>query len=95
MRPELRNRVLEFFRDVNNRARANPHAALGHTYFTGINHEVGLTRLWEHQLRFHFDKAYRLDPDGRAAIDRLWDGVVLTTPSNASGADDVGGAEEP
>lgn len=97
MRDELRDRVLEFFREVNKRARRNPHAALGHTYFRGITDEAGLTRLWEHQLRFHFDKAYRLDDDGRAAIDRLWDRVVLSTPPEPDetiGGDTAGAPEE-
>lgn len=72
----LRDRVLTFFRGVNDRGRANPYAALGHTYFIGVSDEDGLRRIWEHQLRFHFDKAFRLDAEGRADVDRMWDMVL-------------------
>lgn len=72
----LRDRVLTFFRNVNEGGRANPYSALGHTYFIGVSDEESLRRVWEHQLRFHFDKAYRLDAEGRADIDRMWNRVL-------------------
>lgn len=80
MEEGLRNRVISFFNRVNHRNTGNPFAALGHTYFVGVSDEVGLRRLWEHQLRFHFDGAYRLDAAGRSAIDRLWDDVLEVAP---------------
>lgn len=81
MGDELRNRVLTFFRRVNARARSNPHAALGHTYFLDVSDEAGLRRLWEHQLRFHFDKAYRLDASGLAEIYSMWDWALAVAPT--------------
>lgn len=87
---------MDFFREVNARVRSNPHAALGHTYFAGIRDEDGLRRLWEHQLRFHFDKAYRLDPDGLAGVYRLWDKVLAVAPPEGEvGSVDGTGATEP
>lgn len=76
MSDSLRDRVLTFFRRVNDQSRTNPYAALGHTYFIGVSNEDGLRRVWEHQLRFHFDKAFRLDAEGRADIDRMWNKVL-------------------
>lgn len=76
MEDALRDRLVTFFRTVNARATANPFVAVGHTYFIGANDVEGLTRLWEHQLKFHFDKAYRLDPEGREDVDRLWNRVL-------------------
>lgn len=76
MADDLQSRVIRFFRAVNSRSRANPYVALGHTYFIGVASEDDLQRLWEHQLRFHFDKAFRLDPEGRAEIDQMWNGVL-------------------
>jgi len=89
MRDDLRNRVLEFFRLVNERGRANPYSALGHTYFIGVSDEGDLRRVWEHQLRFHFDKAYRLDVEGRADIDRAWDRVLAVGKAATHPATDV------
>ena len=82
MADALRIRLMDFFAKINRRARSNPFASLGHTYFAKIEDEDGLRRVWDHQLRFHFDKAYRLDPDGKEAVFRLWDRVL-----------EVGGAE--
>jgi 5-methylcytosine-specific restriction protein B len=91
MTDDLRDRVLAFFVAVNNMATSNPYVSLGHTYFQGIAGESGLRRLWEHQLRFHFDKAFRLDPQGRRAIDDLWNEVLAIRES--SGVDDA--SQEP
>jgi 5-methylcytosine-specific restriction protein B len=90
MDDELRERVLDFFRFVNGKSQVNPHASLGHTYFAGIADADGLHRLWEHQLRFHFDKAYRLDPDGLADLYARWD-RVLAVASPAAPAASVNG----
>jgi 5-methylcytosine-specific restriction protein B len=76
MADELRERVLEFFAAVNAKVTTNPFTALGHTYFAGVSDEQRLRRVWEHQLRFHFEKAYRLDPDGLADVFGRWNRVL-------------------
>ena len=85
MPDDLQDRVVRFFRAVNSKSRANPYVALGHTYFIGVANEDDLRRLWEHQLRFHFDKAFRLDPEGRAEIDQLWNGVLRISTGTVKG----------
>jgi 5-methylcytosine-specific restriction enzyme B len=85
--PELlRRRVIAFFQDVNKRARETPQTALGHTFFTGIGSETALRRLWEHQLRFFFAKAYRLDPNGYGEVSSGWNRIFASggdTPEQA------------
>ena len=78
----LRNRVLNFFRKVNRTATsaANPHAALGHTYFQNISGVPDLIRLWDHQLRFHFEQAYRLDNTGFEVVRNDWNRVIEVLP---------------
>jgi 5-methylcytosine-specific restriction protein B len=80
----LREGVVRFFRKVNQIADSgsNAHAALGQTYFLGVKDAAGLNRLWEHQLRFHFEQAYRLDEDGLAQVRDAWNRVV-TAPAAA------------
>jgi 5-methylcytosine-specific restriction protein B len=79
-----RERVVRFFRKTNEAAEAggNPHAVVGQTHFLGVKDVAGLSRLWEYQLRFHFEQAYRLDPDGLAQVRADWDRVV-TVPTPA------------
>lgn len=90
MEAPLVGQVVNFFDYVNEQARDNPATALGHTYFLGVGTADDLRRLWEHQLRFFFEKAYRLDPQGHRAVREHWD-AILEPPASAP-AEDEGGA---
>jgi 5-methylcytosine-specific restriction protein B len=68
----LVTKVAAFFSYVNGQTRNNPFAAVGHTYFLGINDTDGLQRLWDHQLHFLFEKAYRIDPAGYDETEKRW-----------------------
>lgn len=85
MPEEFRGRVMTFFRFVNAQARDNPQTALGHTYFFRVSNEDDLRSLWDHQLRFFFEKAYRLDPEGHANIRRQWDSIFAPAPGAGDG----------
>jgi 5-methylcytosine-specific restriction protein B len=65
-------KVVGFFNFVNGQTRNNPFAAVGHTYFLGVSDADGLKRLWEHQLRFLFEKAFRIDPAGYDETEKRW-----------------------
>ena len=79
----LVGRVAGFFDYVNDQARDNPATALGQTFFLGAKTEDDLRRLWEHQLRFFFEKAYRLDPQGHREIRERWE-AMLAPPEGAA-----------
>lgn len=79
MEEVLRARVLAFFEVANRRARTNPYSAVGHAFFLGIADEAGLRRLWRHQLRFLFQKAYQLDPEGLGEVERAWERVFAAS----------------
>jgi len=73
----LRRRVTGFFDRVNGFARTSPQGTIGHTYFWDVFDEASLQRVWDHQLRFLLEKAYRLDPETfktlRASFERIFD----------------------
>lgn len=71
----MRKRILAFFGKANARARQNPLALIGHTFFMEIVDEASLRQLWEHQLRFLFEKAYRLYPDGFNEVKADWERI--------------------
>lgn len=87
----LRARILSFFRANRQRGQSNPYAEIGQTYFLNVRSEDDLHRLWDHQLRFVFEKAYRLDPDGLASVVRAWDrmysGTDVAPPEPAQAAE--------
>ena len=58
MSPELMGKVIDFFVNANKKC---PHG-FGHTYFLGIKDDQDLIRLWNHKLRFTFEKMFRFEP---------------------------------
>jgi 5-methylcytosine-specific restriction protein B len=55
----LIEKVIHFFQRANESA---PHG-FGHAFFKGIRSEGDLIRLWNHNLRFVFEKMFRFDMD--------------------------------
>ena len=61
---ELIAKVVKFFQRANELA---PHG-FGHAYFVGVCTESDLIQLWNHTLRFVFEKMFRFDTDKFADI---------------------------
>jgi hypothetical protein len=55
----LIEKIILFFKKANESA---PHG-LGHAFFKGMRSEGDLIRLWNHNLRFVFEKMFRFDMD--------------------------------
>jgi 5-methylcytosine-specific restriction protein B len=72
----LRRRIEGFFDVANARAATNPQGAIGHTYFRDVRDRSTLESVWDHQLRFVIEKAYRLDPSTRVDIEAGWTRVL-------------------
>lgn len=53
----LVEKVAHFFEQVNEIA---PHG-FGHTFFNGVKSEADLVRVWNHNLRFVFERMFRFD----------------------------------
>jgi len=80
----LRKRILAFFSKVNKQARKNPLGAVGHTFFMEVSDTASLQRLWEYQLRFLFEKAFRLNPDGFADVEADWERIFRENTGEGS-----------
>lgn len=59
--PQLSEKIKTFFKALRGRAKRNPHAAVGHTFFMDVADEEGMRNVWRYQLRFLVEKAYRVD----------------------------------
>ena len=55
----LVEKVIGFFKRAN---ELIPHG-LGHAFFINVRSESDLVRIWNHNLRFVFDKTFRFDPE--------------------------------
>lgn len=61
-----RGAIIGFFRWVQQ------HYKLGHAFFRTISDRASLERLWESQLKFVFQKAFRYDSETLAEIEQKW-----------------------
>ena len=64
-------RLVNFFRQLQ--SHPNSFARIGHAYFSRVRNSDELKRLWDHQLSFHFEKAFRQSPNEYEKIKALWD----------------------
>jgi hypothetical protein len=72
MSTELSGKVVNFFVDAS---RKTPRG-IGHALFLGVKDEAGLKRLWEHKLRFIFEKMLRFEPEVLKEIDRGYSEIL-------------------
>jgi 5-methylcytosine-specific restriction protein B len=70
----LVKRVGDFFTWLQRNQNEDAH--IGHAYFFNVSSESDLKRLWNHQLSFVLDRAFRLDRSGFESVTRQW-GIVL------------------
>ena len=68
----LRNAVTNWFKRINSLAVKNPAASVGHAYFAEVSDLETLRELWDHQLQFLVERAFRLDEKNRTALELQW-----------------------
>lgn len=68
----LIDRVELWFKRVNGQAKKNPMAAVGHAYFVNVVDEPSLQELWDYQLKFLVERAFRLDQETGDGIAAGW-----------------------
>lgn len=84
--------VLRWFRRINEHARKNPAAAVGHAYFASASDPASLMDIWEYQLKYLVQRAFRRDDNTRAEIEAAWKRVFVVpapegTPTEADGGE--------
>ena len=79
-------RLLAWFSRINSRAAQTPAAAVGHAYFADVVDEESLQEVWEYQLKYHVDRAFKYDPDARIEIVNGWASIFEPQPANNSAA---------
>jgi 5-methylcytosine-specific restriction protein B len=68
----LKEGVLRWFKRINGHARKNRAASVGHTYFWSATDETSLREIWEYQLKYLVQRAFRSDENTRAALETAW-----------------------
>lgn len=68
----LKARVLGWFNRINGHSQRNPAAAVGHAYFWGATDEASLRDIWDYQLKYLVQRAFRRDENTRADLETAW-----------------------
>lgn len=87
----LKSRVIGWFNRINSHTQTNPAAAVGHAYFSDVADESDLSDLWEYQLKYLVQRAFRRDGNTREAIENGW--AHIFQPPAAALAKDVADPE--
>ena len=85
----LRDAITNWFKRINSLAVKNPAASVGHAYFTEVADLESLRELWDHQLQFLVERAFRLDEKNRAGLELQWQQLFAqeTEPTEDDGED--------
>jgi len=84
----LRARVIGWFNRVNGYAQKNPAAAVGHAYFAVAADEASLADLWDYQLKYLVQRAFRRDDNTRADVEPAWRHIFTVPEPPASAPDE-------
>lgn len=84
--PRIKRRLLGWFNRINTRASQNPAAAVGHAYFYDVVDATTLQEVWDYQLKYHVDRAFKYDPDTRAEIGKGWASIFEVLPEDEESA---------
>lgn len=68
----LKARVLGWFNRINGHANKNVAASVGHAYFATASDEASLIDIWEYQLKYLVQRAFRRDEPTREALETAW-----------------------
>ena len=68
----LKERVLGWFSHINGYANKNAAAAVGHAYFATASDEASLKDIWDYQLKYLVQRAFRRDEATREALETRW-----------------------
>lgn len=80
----IKGRLTAWFDRINGHARRNPAAAVGHAYFSTVTDAKSLADVWDYQLKYLVQRAFRRDENTRAEIEAAWR-HIFASGSDASG----------
>lgn len=81
---DLANRLLSWFRKTNGRAKRTPAAAVGHAYFQSVVDAATLQDVWDFQLHYLIDRAFKYDEPTHKEVVSGWNKIF----ADAGGDDD-------
>lgn len=84
-------RIAGWFGKINGLTKVNPAAAVGHAYFAGVTDESSLTDLWNYQLQYVVQRAFRRDQNTGAEIETAWNRILEDPASEGEAGNTASG----
>jgi 5-methylcytosine-specific restriction protein B len=91
----LKARVLGWFNRINGHANKNVAASVGHAYFATASDEASLIDIWEYQLKYLVQRAFRRDEPTRDALETAWQHIFQAPEPPAAPQDATPPPEPP
>lgn len=88
----LKGRLLGWFNRINGHANKNAAASVGHAYFATASDEASLVDIWDYQLKYLVQRAFRRDQPTREALETAWQHIFQAPEPPPVG--DVGDGRE-
>lgn len=86
---DLANRLVAWFAKTNARAKKNPAAAVGHAYFQSVVDAATLQDVWDYQLHYLIDRAFKYDQATHTEVVNGWNKILASADEQESlGPDD-------
>lgn len=76
MEAALQQKVIGWFSRINSHAHKNAAAAVGHAYFSSASDEQSLDDVWNYQLQYLVQRAFRRDESTRNDLEAAWRNVL-------------------
>jgi len=86
----LRGRLIGWFRRINSHAEHNPAASVGHAYFWATTDEGALRDVWDHQLKYLVQRAFRRELGLRQELEAAWEQVFDVPAPDEAPPDEIG-----
>lgn len=79
----LQARLIGWFDRMRGHAYKNPAAAVGHAYFSTASDEATLSDIWDYQLKYLVQRAFRRDENTRGDVETAWS-HIFAVPEEAA-----------
>lgn len=84
----LVKRLVAWFRMINGRAKKTPAASVGHAYFWSVVDEASLQDVWNYQLRYLVERAFKYDEATYKEVVSGWNKIVSGDAASGGDADE-------
>lgn len=85
---DLVRRLVAWFQMINGRAKKTPAASVGHAYFWSVVDEASAQDVWDYQLRYLVERAFRYDQPTLKEVVSGWSKIFASGSASEDDTDE-------